>query len=360
MNLRICKWLVSFAVYSCLIFFVSTVAAGKPDKPPGKPPKSGPEPNHALAVAGFKASDIRVMDVDGGNSELVERKASPFGTMAMVWSPDGTRIIWAEMWLGTLQMINADGSNRQESVPTADGMEPYIGGQHNLAGTRFDCAGNDDRNLVYFLGTVEGEPWDEEFYVVDLDEFSTPPVRLTQDNSKRHTTLEVSPDGQLIATWTYSLDGNWDDAGARLEIRQVCGGGLPSSGLPVIASWTAEELGQFPGYQFFARIDWSIDDILAVAGFSSVEGPNPHDIYIIDLNPEYGPVTADKVIGSEMNFGADVSNRCPTWSPDGTQLAFSSDNEIYILDWDTGFFTFVVDAKTTRDMDWRPTWVADQ
>jgi hypothetical protein len=38
MNTRFCKWLVSFAVFFCLIFVISTTVAKKPVKPPPDDP----------------------------------------------------------------------------------------------------------------------------------------------------------------------------------------------------------------------------------------------------------------------------------------------------------------------------------
>ena len=354
MKLRICKWLVSFAVYSCLIFFVSTVVAGKPSKPPGKPPKSGPPPNHALAVAGFKNSDIRVMDVDGGNSERIARGVSSYPSIPMVWSPDGAWIIWADGYSPNLQMVNADGSNRQVILASAGEMMPNILGMHNLASSGYDCDGN-QANLLYFLGMVTDEPWNwspedswEEFYVLDLNDLSTPPVRLTNNELERHTNLAVSPYGQFIATWTYASSESLSDG--RLEIRDVCGNDL----LPVISSWTAEDLGQDPGSQFYYRIDWSSKDILAVSGRDE---DNDYNIYLIDLLSE--PITALKITGTGTGFGAGIDNFRQSWSPDGSQLAFKSGNEVYILDKDTWSFTFVVDSRSIRGLDWRPTWVAN-
>ena len=356
MNTRFCKRLVSFAVLFCLIFVVSTATAVKPDKPgkPGKP-DPGPPPNHALAIAGCKNSAFRVMDVDGGNSTRIARQVSSFPSIPMVWSPDGTKIIWSEgHYYRNLQMINADGSDRQEILASTDEMKPVIGGTHNLASSGFGCDGK-QANLLYFLGMVTDDPlnWSfedswEEFYVLDLDDLSTLPVRLTNNELERHTNLAVSPDGQFIATWTYASSESLSDG--RLEIRDVCGDDL----LPVISSWTAEDLGQNPGSQFYYRIDWSSKDILAVSGRDE---DNDYNIYLIDLLSE--PITALKITGTGTGFGAGIDNFRQSWSPDGSQLAFKSGNEVYILDKDTWTFTFVVDSRSIRGLDWRPTWVAN-
>jgi len=358
MNTRFCKWLVSFAVFFCLIFVTSTTAAKKPVEPPVE------DANHALAINGYeKTLDIYAVDVDGGNPVRIVSRASgfPMSAGATVWSPDGTRIVWSDISYKNLQMVNVDGSNRQEILAPTEEMWPYIGGQRNLAPSGFDCDIDGDgfgesANLLYFLGLMITNPLNpledanEEFFVLDLDDLSVSPIRLTHDTDGelvRHSTLDVSPDGQFIATWsTYDPEGDFWDPDARLEIRDAC-----QDGLPVISSWTADQLGQVPGYQFFARIDWSSTNVLAVSGHN-------HDvddeIYLIELD---GSVTADKLIGTGMVFGEGVNNRRATWSPDGTQLAFTSDHDVYVYDFVKNTFTQIASFKLNRDIDWRPTWV---
>jgi len=367
MNIRIHKRLALVTMLFSLVFVATNVVAIKPIKPP-KPPKPDPDPivevNHALAINGFeRKTDIFAVDVDGSNPDQIVRRASghPMPAGAMVWSPDGTRIIWSDLTYANLQMVNVDGSNRQEILAPTDEMMPKIGGQRNLAPSGFNCDVNDDgvgepANLLYFLGLIKDDIWNpsygesyEEFYVLDLDDLSNP-IRLTTNEFERHTTLDVSPDGQFIATWTFDAPGyNWDAPDARLEIRDAC-----QDGLPVISSWTAADLGQTPGYQFYARIDWSSKNLLAVSGFTP--GDIKDEIYVVDLD---GPVVATKLIGAGTDFGAGVQNRRATWSPDGTQLAFTSDHDVYVLDTEGGNFTQIAWFKLNRDIDWRPTWEAE-
>jgi Tol biopolymer transport system component len=351
MNIRIQKRLAVIVLLFSWVFVATNVVAKKPVKPPPDPVA---EPNHALAINGYgKGSDIYAVDVDGSNPVRIVRRASPFGAV-MVWSPDGTRIVWSSHYFWNLQMVNVDGSNRQEILAPTEEMMPWILGMRNLAPSGFYCKGEGEdegkpANLLYFLGLTKDEGIDvyEEFYVLDLDNLSTP-TRLTND-FERHTTLDVSPNGQFIATWTYDApDGNWDDPDARLEIRDAC-----QDGLPVISSWTAYDLGQVPGYQFFSRIDWSSTNFLAVSGWNR---DVDDEIYLIDLD---GPVIATKLIGADTPFGAGVNNRRATWSPDGTQLAFTSDHDVYVYDFISEVFTNVAWFKTNKDIDWRPTWKAE-
>jgi WD40 repeat protein len=359
-NNRFLKWLLTVTVFFSMIFVAANVAAKKPVKPPPDPVA---EPNHALAINGYEKSlDIYAVDVDGGNPVRIVRRASGFPTSAgaTVWSPDGTRIVWSDISYKNLQMVNVDGSNRQEILAPTEEMWPYIGGQRNLAPSGFDCDIDGDgfgesANLLYFLGLMITNPLNpledanEEFFVLDLDDLSVPPIRLTHDTDGelvRHSTLDVSPDGQFIATWTYTSGENWDAADAQLELRDAC-----QAGLPVIASWTAADLGQVPGYQFFARIDWSSANVLAVSGHNHEVDD---EIYLIDFD---GSVTAEKLIGTGMVFGEGVNNRRATWSPDGTQLAFTSDHDVYVYDFGENTFTQIASFKLNRDIDWRPTWV---
>ncbi|MCP4047946.1 MAG: hypothetical protein GY732_18380 [Gammaproteobacteria bacterium] len=350
-----------------LVFAVTDAIAKKPVKPP-KPPKPDPdpvvEPNHALAINGYaRHTDLYAVDLDGSNPVRVVRRASGFAfpAGAMVWSPDGTRIVWSDLSDKNFQMVNVNGSNRQEILTSTEEMSLSIGGQRNLAPSGFDCDG-ESANLLYFLGLIKDDPFNpsyaesyEEFYVLDLDDLSSP-IRLTNNEFERHTSLEVSPDGQFIATWTYTAGLNWDEPDARLEIRDAC-----EPGLPVVESlsWTAEDLELPDGNLFFARIDWSSMDILAVSGFSDGPGSGDivEDIHLFDLTLE--SVKAVKIIGSGMDFGAGVNNRRATWSPDGTQLAFTSDHDVYIYDFLSGLFTQIAWFKLNRDIDWRPTWEAN-
>lgn len=348
MNTRFLKCLLTVTVFFSMMFVAANVAAKKPVKPPPDPVV---EANHALAVAGLSNSDIRVMDVDGSNSELIARKVSISPSIPMVWSPDGTRIIWTDGYNRNLQMVNADGSNRQEILAATGEMMPNILGMHNLASSGVDCGGY-QANLLYFLGLVTDDPWSwvpedswEEFYFLDLDNLSAPPVRLTTNELERHTNLDVSPDGQFIATWTY--DSSKGISEGRLEIREVC-----KPDLPVLSSWTVQDLGGSSGTQFYKRIDWSSKNLLAANGYD--EDHDSH-IYLIDILSE--PITVLKIIGTGTDFGAGVNNGYASWSPDGSQLAFRSDKEVYTLDIDTGAFTLVVASKSIRGVDWRPTWV---
>lgn len=359
MNSRICKWLASFAVFFYLIFVVSTATAGKPPKPP-KPPKPDPNPvtesNPALAVAGFNTVDIRVMDVDGGNSELIVRKAAPGApAMPMVWSPDGTRLVWAYGFGNNLQMADSDGSNRQEIFAATEEMRPWLGGSKNLAASGYYCPVGPG-NYIYFLGLVTDDPWNwssetsqEEFYVLDIDSLPAPPVRLTFDESERHSTLAVSPDGQLIAAWTY--DASEGISEGRLEIRDAC-----SDGLDVIQSWTPEQLGHNEDFWWYLSIDWSVDDMLAVVGATDAW---TSAIYLVELLPDPETVTATKLIAPGLENGEGIKNHLARWSPDGKMMAYSSDDRVYVLDTESGEITFIVNTKSDKDLDWRPTWEAN-
>jgi len=353
MNIRIQKKLAVIVLLFSWVFVATNVVAKKPIKPPPDPVV---EPNHALAINGYgKRLDIYAVDVDGSNPVRIVRPKSGF-TWHTVWSPDGTRIVWSDTYYRNLQMVNVDGSNRQEILASTDEMIPGI----VLAPSGFYCKGEDEdegkpANLLYFLGMIKNVPlnWTygeshEDFYVLDLDNLSTP-IRLTNNELERHSTLEVSPDGQFIATWTYDApEGNWDDPDARLEIRDAC-----QYGLPVISSWAAEDLELPNGNLFFERIDWSSKNILAVSGFS--DGPDSgditEDIYLIDLGYPVidldAPVKVEKLIGAGEDFGDGVKNRRATWSPDGTQLAFTSDHDVYILDTESGVFTQIASFKQT-------------
>lgn len=353
---------ISLTVLTIFLFVIPTSFAkkggnaGGNGKPPSEPPAGS---NPALVVAGFgRFSDIYVLDADGGNANKIVRRASTFllPSMPTKWTSDGAKVVWADQDSQSLMIVNADGTNQQTLLACDESMIPSIGGQNNLANSGFYCDGS-PANLLYFLGTVlDGEWVYDDFYMLDLNDASPLPVRLTQDPDIIHTTLAVSPDGKFIATWTYDAGDDWQSPNSRLEIRDLCPADQPVADLPVLDSWTANDLSLRNGQQFFARIEWSADDILAISGHNT-EG-RKDEIYLIDLNSGSEPPRATKIIGTgAMLFGEGVYNRRANWSPDGSILAFSSDFEVWTLNIDTGEPTFVIDGVRIRDIDWRDNWV---
>src|SRR5207342_3488857 len=65
-------------------------------------------------------SDIYVIDVVGGEPSLVSASRF-FGQTMPTWSPDGTRIAFAEIGgRGTIVSVARDGSDRMELSPRGD------------------------------------------------------------------------------------------------------------------------------------------------------------------------------------------------------------------------------------------------
>lgn len=342
-----------FAILTSLV--MSTGAwAKKGGNGGGKPGDGDDTPiNAALLVSSSGKGDwthIYGFDLDG-QEDRIKRRASGFRFLSMptVWSADGTKIIWLKNDGGTLNLINADGTNHQVIVSPDDYLDPRIGGQRNLSTTAIDCS-ESQVNLLYFLGTVTmGADTSEEFFNFDIDNPAQLPIQLTSDPDLRHTTLEVSPDGKRIATWTTEKGSSWSSG--RLEIRDAC-----QDDLPVIESWTAEQLGQEAGFLYFARIDWSADDILAIGGHSLLV--SEREVWLIDLNSTTNP-TAMKLFGNGETIGTGINTDRPSWSPDGLKLAYVLGSEVWVLNTVTGESSFVTSDVWVRDIDWRPNWVAN-
>ena len=355
MNLS--RLVLGIALLSFAITGVAKKGGGNGD---GKPGEGEDVPINAAFVlaSAFRRdnTDVYVVDV-GGTLEKRISRASKFWGQAMptVWSADATKFIWTPREDLSIHLSNPDGTGEQIIVPATEEMYPWIGGQRNLAPADRGCDGS-SANLLYFLGQFpKRESGMEEMFVVDLDDPGAS-IQLTDNQSERFSTIALSPDGRLIATWAFPSPGHSWSEGA-LQIRDACD---PET---IFYSWTASDLGQVEGFVYFARIDWSVTDLLAVSGHEFPAGDGYDDLWLIDLNVE-NPV-ATKIIGDGTGFGEGADNRRPTWSPDGTKLAFvssnqagASDYDLCILDTTTGEISNIGRVGEVRDLDWRSTWAA--
>lgn len=363
-----------YLILSCaLLVFTNNGYAKKGGN--GKPGGGDDPPLNAALLLGsnFKGNhiDIYVADLNGA----IERRVRS-ASKAPIWTADGTQIVWTQRVNDSSEvparfdifLANDDGSGEQLVVAGTDEMRPYTGGTQNLSTSHSFCG--TPTNVLYFLGsmTQRDSGW-EEIFAVDLDAPQGSLMQLTtSDESVRHTTVEVSPDGKFIATWSYpSPDVAWRFG--TLEIRDACN---PDD---VLYSWTAEDLGQVPGFVYPHVISWSSTNILAIWGHEHPGGDDFDDIWLVDLNVDL-LINAEvpdvfKLIGDGGVFGQGFNNRSPTWSPDGKMLAFGqsgtgkTNDTIYVMDVDSASTNFgVVTAVSNRagrlgELDWRRTWTAN-
>lgn len=303
---------------------------------------------------GQKYGNLFVFEEDGVRNQIIVERASGklYNTLPLTWSPDGSKIIWVDGEPGTINMSNPDGSDEQVILPFDGVIVPHFGGIRNIASTGIDCSGNPANHLYFQARISTDEDWVADFYFLDLNALPSTPVRLTESGGKNFQSIMMSPAGTEIATWTHELaDGDHRNPNARLEIRDLCG-----VGLPVIFSLTASDLGLPLGSQIH-ETSWSVDGLLAVA----VDFPPnyDHDIYLIDMNVAPSSMHAVKIIGAGTGIGDGLENTRARWTPDGKTLVFVSDfHSMYSLDIETGIVELLHNSGTViRDIEWRPNWV---
>src|SRR5258705_1010266 len=261
-------------------------------------------------------NEIYVMNADG--SGVTRLTDTPAADGDPAWSPDGTRLAFTSTRDGNseIYVMNADGSGvtRLTSDPNRDGHPAWCG-------TRI--AFQSDRYLPPFY----------DIYVMNDD--GTGPTRLTITNASSDEYPAWSPSCSRIA---YSYDAN--SSTASINAMNADGSGnhtvISGAGQNNSPAWSPDGTR----LAFTSRRD-------------ADQPPVPleiREIYVVNADGSETRVTHTDV---------NAWNVQPTWSPDGTQIAFQSNrdgrNAIYVINADGTNLT-----RLTSDSagDAQPAWFA--
>jgi TolB protein len=256
-------------------------------------------------------TDIYVIEGDGSNE--VQLTDTPGREQGPTWSPDGSRIAFADLRDGNedIYVMAADGSDvrRLTDDPAFDG----------------DAAWSPDGGRIAFV--TGRDPAGASIYVMDADGGDV--VQLVPATSQSICCLDWSPDGRTLA-YTTGIP-------ARIMLLDMDSGGsteLQTGGPARDPSWSPDG----------TRIAYAL---------SAESGSNIYTA-AADASEAPRPLTA-----------VAATDRYPAWSPDGSLVAFARNVlggghfDLYVVDADGG--TEMQLTNTDFDewvLDWQPLPVA--
>ena len=305
---------------------------------PSPPPQPAADP--AIAYIGYRSwahTDLMVMNADGTNEKILLSRDTG-GYFSPAWSPDSNRIAYCGNVPGGygIYMMNKDGSNQCRVVSMAQDCM-----------TAGDPSWSPDGSKILYMDTVFEPTQNTELFLVDAACNDADPnpskTNLTNTPDLHEYDPDWSADGTRIATNAADSSTWWDLYLYELE---------QTSEPP---SWTVRtRVNLTAGTQFSGnccmRPNWpnSSDDKLVIDHYAT------GDIYIVDvLNPYFPEFTnITKTLEIPENF--------PAWSPDDSQIVFSRDREIWVMNPDgSNAKKLAAPSKTDRwtrlrYSDWRP------
>ncbi|MDE0042596.1 MAG: hypothetical protein OXT74_11220 [Candidatus Poribacteria bacterium] len=236
-----------------------------------------------------RTGDNEIFAVNFDGSNLVNLTNDPAGSDSRPrWSPDGTKILW-HRWPAAVGVeifvMNADGSDK-----------------HNL-GRGFRPEWSPDGKMIGF--TLDGRP--DNAFVMNTDGGGR--RRVTDDLT--HTRfISWSPDGTKIALREYTPFG--------FKQRHIYVVNLDGTGL-------VELTKDLPNFDCYGAA-WSPDS--TKIAFYRLEGHTQAQIYVVN---------ADGTDPTRLT-GPPTTSRRPSWSPDGSKIAFGSSrdgvDDIYLMNAD--------------------------
>lgn len=259
--------------------------------------------------------DLFVMDEDGSNAVALTDSRVPKTLTAQAWSPDGTRLVFSDrrdvpsnqQRPGAVFAINADGTDEQMVVDfaqnaswSADGSTIIADINGEIGATNPD--GSDSRILTNRVGRPimrQGPMPSPDGMSIIFSEYALYLMDIDGSNTR-----QFGPDGGLSGvTTTFGIGATWSPDGTKIAFHSH----LSPAGTPQ------------PGG----------------AG-------GPVDIFVID---------ADGQNMVNLTNSATSNDNWPTWSPDGSRIAFVSSrdvpfgSDIYVMDADGSNLVQITDAE---------------
>jgi TolB protein len=258
----------------------------------------------------FLQDDGRVYRIDADGADAVPVTPAGVKAFSPVWTPDGQRLVYAELPSGRLLLRDVQ-SGRQEVIPPTTELLNFA-----------PAVSPDGRLLVFTRSAEDGT----HLYAYNLAEHCCL-QRLTAGRFSDNLSPTFSPDGRRIAF-----------ASTR-------------AGSPQIYVMSAD--GTEP--ELFAPFDYGVTgssyapewspDGLHLAFHREVAGT--YQVFVMDV--------ASRTVRQLTSAGR---NEDPTWAPDGRHLAFVSNRtgtrQIWVMDMDTGRVRQLTRQGGTRLPSWSP------
>lgn len=273
-------------------------------------------------------ADIMVMDADTG-SNIVNLTNDPSYDYLPSWSPDGTKIIFTSNRSGNLDVfvMNADGSNQQNIT--------------NYFANDYYPSWSPDGSKIVFVSSGRGGTFDnDEICVMNADGSNV--VNLTV-NQVADLMPAWSPDGTKIV---FNSDRNGN--------RDLYSMNADGSNETRVTVHTAED----------SRASWQL---LPVSTPTPTPTPSPTprlngNIAFTRVGPPAEQIATINEDGSNLTVLTSGSNaEDPEFSPDGTRIAFSSVNsgqfQIWLMNSDGSGQTRLTNNNLRGDDE--PTWSPD-
>jgi len=281
----------------------------------------------------FTPPDIYTVDPDGSNGTRLttdERSSSP------VWSPDGKRIAFSSSrdrtdYGSSIYTMNADGTDvrRLTNSPPRNDYQPKwspdgkkiafiasrVGSESDFEIYAVNTDGSGETRLTNSLGVDRNPSWSPdgnhvvfesnrdgnyEIYTVNADGTGT--TRLTND-PRNDGDPQWSPLGDEIAFDRATPVPPYSD-GFQVNVMRPDGSGV--SELPLPRGFRRNEPTWSPDGRWIAFVAFAGEDQIHVA--------RPDGSDHVALTNDQAPVP---------DYPGFISNRSPTFSPDGTKVAFT-------------------------------------
>lgn len=276
---------------------------------------------------------VWVIGADGTGRRLV---AEARGAGPPAWSPDGMRLAFVDPAAGVLRIagINGAGEVNRPLLTEDPGNE--------LVAFAIDGAPSwspDGSRVAYVSWDGNGD----EIYVVAAAGDTARPTRLSNIPASTRPVRRVDPEGQLVAVANAGHPA-WSPDGANIAFTRYPETPNSTGGLYLVAP-DGQAQDRLTRVEPLAASHWREDGRqLVFAGRR--EGID--DVYVVDLSG-FGLLI-------NLTRSHPGQSRDPDWSPDGRQIAFISDLDVWLMEADGAAKRPVV---VTELREFSPAWSPD-